>query len=1728
MFSEKKVIGLQARDMTVAKAQMQKDGGILQVGSDPGEQKGFLKTTLKVIRSFRKVPSMKENSSDVGTGARLDGKSFGLFDINHPARKFVFKAVYNQNTEYTLAAIIIAHLVVLILLSEESSDVLKGLDITIIIVYTIESLLRMFALGFVLGPNSYLRNVYNQLEFVIVVSSWGFLILRSTGFDENFRLDSLRALRLILCLRHLKGVASLLAVMQTIGESLPLLVSVIDFTLMFGFFYGLVGVSLFGGSFRRRCGVPAASLQAFALGFQYENASTAIYTTIPAELCGTVTDGTIQTTKGFKCPMGLGGVEQICTDQFRNPNFGYTNLDDFAATMLTLFQCLTLENWDEIMFDNIDSEYSWSSVYYLTFVIIGSYFLLSTFVAAFSGVFLRLRKEHQALAELARMKRMKAFIAAGKVGAMGASFLKKVRRASNAINEKPTDKKEEAIPEDEEVFHQDPADLVPATCFGRFAKSFLLTLRSNVRTFHIVANTIILANLLLLMIYSHDMSWKDNHTMLQSVFIVIFVIELYLRCLIFDPWYGFFFQDTLGNLNCFDIMIVFFSAIGVFTGQYKNLTMLRFFRLFIDEKQLGNIQKLLKSLSSMVTLFLFFFIVLLFYSIIGMQLYSGHFNYDNSYAYSSEEGGVLIDQPRENFDTFGKATLTMFGVTTSERWVNVMWNAMRSSRFTLLAPIYFVPFFIFENFIVLNLIVAVVLDALDFDEKKKKQMQEEMTIKKMKYVIPTSVIMSKVLDNYVPSLGVLAPISTCFRGFKSMLDCSFCFSRGGSKISSPTGGKKRRASRDGGTKLSRGHSRTKKKNAWMENNNTDEAPNPGRKSRVRMQSRIVGRASMAGGSIVNVRKANRQSNKSLIGGSVLLRGTAKHSHKAGIFEVMVSGNIITLQNQFTQHGEDPSLAGIERFLNSRWVETLVVAHNQKEEIKDVQQKAVEGVRAIKKELKIEDNIEKDLKETKRKERNKDRRSLTFEDYVHSLDTLNMTEPENWFGVEIIPSDSYELPVWMDDTTLGLFDMTHPVRYFVENKMLRQLWYQYLSVGIVLISVIGVFLEEPVGRENEYKSMISAINVVCFFFFMFELIFKFIANGIIFTPYPYFLDTWNILDFFLLLIDFMGMYEYEDEQERLTRMLLCLRPMRLFNRVDGLRELAVYLNSTLKTILKLLGLAIVIFLMFSIIALQYFGGRFSYCTDVSATGRIDCTGNYIDPSGILKPRVWLTPEHNFDWFGKGVLTLFEIATLDEWVDVMYAAMDITNFNVQPALNNSSVNAVFFVLFICIGSMFIIRAFIGVFIDQFGLASGSKLLTEKQKLFRDLHRIVAYMKAIKVTQRPQGESFLVRIRKKCFDAVHSEMFRKAIVAIVLVNCAFIASQHADQSDAWFNMLNLIDALFVAIYLVEQAAKMFAEGPVSYFTSKWNIFEGILVLSSILCLFPAQGSFRLQVGRPFRFLRVFRIVRYLNSLKKVMNRILVTLPSLINIITLQMMVIIVYAGIATQVFADVKFGLYVNRKVNFETFSSSFLILFHSMTGEGWRQIMNDLKLDTPYCTEDLNGDTDCGSPFGSTAFFVTYIILCNYILTNLFVATILDYVSFGILKGNYVLSDEHLDEYQEVWSAFDPLATGFIKLHYLWDLLDKIGAPLVQKNMSGRTKRLIFYEVLAVHDKEHGVPMKALVEILILKRLGMQSLTSDVLYDRRREVENALIQGAATTIQAHYKGFCVRTKYWRKNI
>ena len=188
--------------------------------------------------------------------------------------------------------------------------------------------------------------------------------------------------------------------------------------------------------------------------------------------------------------------------------------------------------------------------------------------------------------------------------------------------------------------------------------------QKNIKRLNRFANVCILVNILILMAYTNDMSWKASHELAQIFFLIIFWVETLLRMHLRYPWTTYFTDmGKYGQLNIFDFLLITLSTAGVLTGAIPNLTMLRFFRLFIDSEKTSKLaSKLLGAVKSMVILFIFFFIVLGFYSIMGMQIFSGHFNFDNG-----------EDKPRDNFDTYGNAVLTMFGVATSEKWVNVMW-----------------------------------------------------------------------------------------------------------------------------------------------------------------------------------------------------------------------------------------------------------------------------------------------------------------------------------------------------------------------------------------------------------------------------------------------------------------------------------------------------------------------------------------------------------------------------------------------------------------------------------------------------------------------------------------------------------------------------------------------------------------------------------------------------------------------------------------------------------------------------------------------------------------------------------------------------------------------------------------------------------------------------------------------------------------------------------------------
>ena len=59
---------------------------------------------------------------------------------------------------------------------------------------------------------------------------------------------------------------------------------------------------------------------------------------------------------GFRCSTledhnsTVDGPFYICENRWEGPNYGITNFDNFGLAMLTVFQCITMEGWTDMMY----------------------------------------------------------------------------------------------------------------------------------------------------------------------------------------------------------------------------------------------------------------------------------------------------------------------------------------------------------------------------------------------------------------------------------------------------------------------------------------------------------------------------------------------------------------------------------------------------------------------------------------------------------------------------------------------------------------------------------------------------------------------------------------------------------------------------------------------------------------------------------------------------------------------------------------------------------------------------------------------------------------------------------------------------------------------------------------------------------------------------------------------------------------------------------------------------------------------------------------------------------------------------------------------------------------------------------------------------------------------------------------------------------------------------------
>lgn len=235
-----------------------------------------------------------------------------------------------------------------------------------------------------------------------------------------------------------------------------------------------------------------------------------------------------------------------------------------------------------------------------------------------------------------------------------------------------------------------------------------------------------------------------------------------------------------------------------------------------------------------------------------------------------------------------------------------------------------------------------------------------------------------------------------------------------------------------------------------------------------------------------------------------------------------------------------------------------------------------------------------------------------------------------------------------------------------------------------------------------------------------------------------------------------------------------------------------------------------------------------------------------------------------------------------------------------------------------------------------------------------------------------------RLKLRRLVLSDVFGNVIMGCIVVNVLFMAIEHDGQPAGLENTLEITNLIFTLIFTFEMCLILTAIGPLEYLEDGFRIFDGCIVILSLVELTTGGGG-GLSVLRTFRLVRVFRLISFLPALQRQLGVMLQTVMDVSAFLLLLFLFMYIYAILGMILFGgkaeattDFVHPRDDNRK-NFDSFFWALVTVFQTLTQEDWNQGM----IETAEATSGF-----------ACLYFIFLIVLGNYILFNLFVAIIID--------------------------------------------------------------------------------------------------------------------------------------------
>lgn len=235
---------------------------------------------------------------------------------------------------------------------------------------------------------------------------------------------------------------------------------------------------------------------------------------------------------------------------------------------------------------------------------------------------------------------------------------------------------------------------------------------------------------------------------------------------------------------------------------------------------------------------------------------------------------------------------------------------------------------------------------------------------------------------------------------------------------------------------------------------------------------------------------------------------------------------------------------------------------------------------------------------------------------------------------------------------------------------------------------------------------------------------------------------------------------------------------------------------------------------------------------------------------------------------------------------------------------------------------------------------------------------------------------------------------MACLIVVNfLTHIVEKEIDPlGDVYTREFLALEYIYNIMFTIELAINMYSQSCKAFWGCGWNRFDFFVVGIGIVSMFnvPLPGSFRML--RMFRAFRVFRLFRRVQSLNKIITALARAVPGVVNAFLLLAIVMCIYAILAVELFIKIGENCHEDDAIlapsnrgacfgeeYFGSFSKSLYSFFQVLTGESWSEAV---------ARPVLWAHTDPWLSAGSAIFFVSFVLVTAFVLTNVVVAVLLD--------------------------------------------------------------------------------------------------------------------------------------------